>query len=85
VIGHSLGEYVALSVAGVVSAADALFLVGNRAMLMDSMLQPDTYRMLAIQISAAEGRRSLKNVSLLSYEIVCEKWPEFLRLCRSNR
>lgn len=33
VVGHSLGEYAALVVAGVLSAADALFLVGRRAQL----------------------------------------------------
>lgn len=34
VIGHSLGEYAALVAAGVLSVADALFLVGKRAELM---------------------------------------------------
>ena len=48
VIGHSLGEYSALCVAGVLSVADTLFLVGRRAQLMEKNLVPCQYAMLAI-------------------------------------
>jgi acyl transferase domain-containing protein len=35
VIGHNLGEYPAMHVAGVLSASDALYLVGKRAQLLE--------------------------------------------------
>lgn len=34
VIGHSLGEYAAMQVAGVISANDAIFIVGRRAEML---------------------------------------------------
>ena len=48
VIGHSLGEYSALCVAGVLSVSDTLFLVGRRAHLMEQHLTAGEYTMLAI-------------------------------------
>ena len=48
VIGHSLGEYSALCVAGVLSVSDTLFLVGRRAQLMEKQLTAGEYSMLAI-------------------------------------
>lgn len=50
-IGHSLGEYVAATVAGVFSLRDALFLVCNRARLM-SETEPGA--MLSINIPASK-------------------------------
>lgn len=48
VIGHSLGEYSALCIAGVISASDVLYLVGRRAQLMEHRLVSGQYAMLAI-------------------------------------
>jgi iterative type I PKS product template protein len=48
VIGHSLGEYAALCVAGVLSGSDTLYLVGRRAQLMEQKLTAGEYAMLAI-------------------------------------
>ena len=48
VIGHSLGEYSALCVAGVLSVSDTLFLIGRRAQLMEENLTSGQYAMLAI-------------------------------------
>lgn len=48
VVGHSLGEYAALCVAGVLSINDTLFLVGERAKLMEEKLTPHTHAMLAV-------------------------------------
>jgi iterative type I PKS product template protein len=48
VLGHSLGEYSALCVSGVLSVSDALFLVGKRAMLMEETLKAGEYSMLAV-------------------------------------
>ena len=51
VIGHSLGEYAALHTAGVVSASDAIFLVGTRAQLLEERCSVGTHSMLAIKAS----------------------------------
>ncbi|KAK8064116.1 ketoacyl-synt-domain-containing protein [Apiospora saccharicola] len=54
VIGHSLGEYAALCVAGVLSASDAIYLVGRRARLLEEQVQPDTHKMMAVRAPLAE-------------------------------
>ncbi|KAH6629936.1 putative polyketide synthase, partial [Chaetomium sp. MPI-SDFR-AT-0129] len=54
VIGHSLGEYAALQVAGVLSANDAVFLVGRRAQLLEQHAHAGSYRMLAVRASLAQ-------------------------------
>ncbi|EFQ33703.1 beta-ketoacyl synthase domain-containing protein [Colletotrichum graminicola] len=51
VIGHSLGEYAALVVAGVISAADAILLVGKRAELVTSNCREGSHVMLAVRSS----------------------------------
>ncbi|ORY60945.1 beta-ketoacyl synthase domain-containing protein [Pseudomassariella vexata] len=51
VIGHSLGEYAALVVAGVISAADAILLVGKRAELAVSQCEEGSHVMLAVRAS----------------------------------
>ncbi|KAK0648453.1 beta-ketoacyl synthase domain-containing protein [Cercophora newfieldiana] len=51
VIGHSLGEYAALVVAGVISAADAILLVGKRAQLVVSNCEEGSQVMLAVRAS----------------------------------
>jgi iron transport multicopper oxidase len=48
VIGHSLGEYAALYAAGVLSASDTLYLVGQRATLLQSICESSTHGMLAV-------------------------------------
>ncbi|KAL2023150.1 hypothetical protein VTK56DRAFT_3756 [Thermocarpiscus australiensis] len=49
VVGHSLGEYAALEVAGVLSASDAILLVGARAQLLVDKCTAGTHVMLAAQ------------------------------------
>ena len=51
VIGHSLGEYAALVVAGVISAADAILLAGKRAELVVSKCEEGSQVMLAVRAS----------------------------------
>ena len=51
VIGHSLGEYAALNVAGVLSVADTIYLVGVRAQLLEKHCTRGTHAMLAIKAS----------------------------------
>jgi naphtho-gamma-pyrone polyketide synthase len=48
-IGHSLGEYAALYAAGVVTASDAIYLVGKRAQLLSKHCSKGTHAMLAIK------------------------------------
>nr|APX43975.1 polyketide synthase [Pestalotiopsis microspora] len=73
VIGHSLGEYAALYVAGVLSASDAVFLVGYRARLLEQKCQIGSHKMLAVKTSleniekTAEGKK---------YEIACVNGPK---------
>ncbi|KAL2260542.1 hypothetical protein VTK26DRAFT_5418 [Humicola hyalothermophila] len=54
VVGHSLGEYAALEYAGVLSASDAIYLVGARARLLMSHCTPGTHTMLAVRASLKE-------------------------------
>ncbi|RMZ83864.1 hypothetical protein DV737_g1487, partial [Chaetothyriales sp. CBS 132003] len=54
VIGHSLGEYAALVIAGVLSVADALFLVCKRAELMLAACERGSHSMLSVRGASAE-------------------------------
>ncbi|KAK3386514.1 polyketide synthase for naphthopyrone YWA1 [Podospora didyma] len=53
VVGHSLGEYAALCVAGVLSAHDTVFLVGTRARIMQNLCREGTHAMLAVNAPLA--------------------------------
>ncbi|MCJ1478063.1 hypothetical protein MMC13_006738 [Lambiella insularis] len=50
VIGHSLGEYAALNAAGVLSVSDTIFLVGERARLLETKCTAGTHAMLAVKM-----------------------------------
>ncbi|EKG09551.1 hypothetical protein MPH_13401 [Macrophomina phaseolina MS6] len=56
VVGHSLGEYAALVVAGVLDVRDALTLVSRRAQLMMERCERRATGMLAVNASAAAVR-----------------------------
>ncbi|PHH90411.1 hypothetical protein CDD83_3785 [Cordyceps sp. RAO-2017] len=76
VIGHSLGEYTALAIAGVISAADALFLVGRRAQLLEERCTPGSHAMLAVRASESEIAQLLAAAeSQASYEVSCVNSP----------
>ncbi|KAK1511728.1 hypothetical protein CTAM01_00658 [Colletotrichum tamarilloi] len=68
VLGHSLGEYAALHLCGVLSAADAIWLVGKRAGLVQKSCQPDTHRMLAV---LAEEERLTPFLAEYAVEVSC--------------
>ncbi|CCU75801.1 polyketide synthase [Blumeria hordei DH14] len=72
VIGHSLGEYPALVSAGVLSAADAIFLVGKRAEILLETCTPGTHCMLSIRASVETIERLTDK---LPYEIACLNSP----------
>ena len=76
VIGHSLGEYPALCVAGVLSANDMLFLVGKRAELMNQKCTTGTHAMLAVQLPVDSLREiTLESQRHPSCEISCINGP----------
>ena len=81
VIGHSLGEYAALHVAGVISASDMVLLVGRRAELLVRDCTPHTHGMLAVKGSADAIRNTLGNKMT---EIACINGPEETVLCGSG-
>ncbi|KAK4077567.1 hypothetical protein Purlil1_12329 [Purpureocillium lilacinum] len=72
VIGHSLGEYAALNVAGVLSDSATVFLVGTRAALLGSACPSHTHGMLSVRTSG-------DNVALAAggvpFEVACINSP----------
>jgi monodictyphenone polyketide synthase len=73
VMGHSLGEYAALCIAGVLSAGDAVFLVGTRARLLEEKCQTGSHKMLAVKASISQIESTAKDK--LPYEIACINGP----------
>ncbi|KAF2707399.1 polyketide synthase-like protein [Pleomassaria siparia CBS 279.74] len=78
VIGHSLGEYAALHVAGVLSANDMVLLVGRRAQLLEQECSAYTHGMLAVKGSAESIEAALGDKMT---EIACMNGPEETVLC----
>ncbi|KAK3987345.1 hypothetical protein QBC44DRAFT_344021 [Cladorrhinum sp. PSN332] len=72
VLGHSLGEYAALNIAGVLSDTDTIFLVGSRARLLEQKCARDTHAMLVIRGSEREIGTALKG---RKYETACLNSP----------
>ncbi|XXG97472.1 hypothetical protein Hte_003774 [Hypoxylon texense] len=72
VVGHSLGEYAALNVAGVLSDADTVYLVGKRAELLQKKCTRDTHSMLVVKgpVEAIAGALNENQ-----YEIACINSP----------
>ncbi|KIW08531.1 uncharacterized protein PV09_01420 [Verruconis gallopava] len=77
VIGHSLGEYSALCVAGVLSVSDTLYLVGRRARMMEERLVSGEYGMLAVAkgVEAVMQLLNIERNSLLRTQIACVNTP----------
>nr|ALQ32989.1 putative polyketide synthase [Fusarium sp. NRRL 52700] len=74
VIGHSLGEYAALQIAGVLSVNDAIFLCGHRAALLDKKCTAYTHGMVAVKAAADDLRQQIS--SDLKVEIACVNGTE---------
>ncbi|CAI7591626.1 unnamed protein product [Penicillium glandicola] len=72
VVGHSLGEYAALHVAGVLSSTDTVYLVGARAGLLQQKCTQDTHAMLVVKGSADDIAGVLGTAK---YEIACRNSP----------
>lgn len=76
VIGHSLGEFAALAIAGVLSPVDALLIVGKRAEIIQNSLTPSTHAMLVVSLPVLDLHQRLRTVELdRSCEIACENAP----------
>jgi iron transport multicopper oxidase len=71
VMGHSLGEYVALCAAGVLSVYDVLYLIGSRGQLMQSNCAPYTHSMLAIESSCNIVEKVLESEEFSDCTISC--------------
>ncbi|KAL4794482.1 hypothetical protein BDV19DRAFT_188572 [Aspergillus venezuelensis] len=81
VVGHSLGEYAAFHVAGILSASDALFLVGRRAQLLEEKCQVGSHKMLAVRAPLVDIEKALGGKP---YEIACINGPKETVLCGSQ-
>lgn len=73
-IGHSLGEYSALCVSGVLSVSDTIYLVGSRAKLLVEECTAGTHAMLAIQGTVSSITDTLRNTSL-ELNVACINGP----------
>jgi monodictyphenone polyketide synthase len=72
VIGHSLGEYAAMHIAGVVSANDTVYMVGRRAQLLQERCTVGSHNMLAVRASLAQIEEKSGGIS---YTIACVNGP----------
>ena len=75
VIGHSLGEYPALCVAGVLSVSDMIYLVGKRAEMMQETCTAHTHSMLAVHSPVEVVQQVLVAEQFLSCGIACVNSP----------
>lgn len=73
VIGHSLGEYAAMHVAGVLSASDVIYLVGKRAQLLQEKCVIGSHKMMAVSATLDEIEKSAGGKP---YEIACINGPK---------
>lgn len=78
VVGHSLGEYAAMHVAGVLGASDAIYLVGSRARLLQesSECQSESRKMMAVRASVSDIENVIGSPSSQSFEIACINGPK---------
>ncbi|KAL4870596.1 hypothetical protein BDV12DRAFT_207611 [Aspergillus spectabilis] len=74
VIGHSLGEYAALCISGVLSVSDTLYLVHERAVLMEKYCLAGRYGMMAIPLGEGDTQALLREASSIC-EICCINGP----------
>ncbi|EFQ36810.1 beta-ketoacyl synthase domain-containing protein [Colletotrichum graminicola M1.001] len=72
VLGHSLGEYAALNIAGVLSDVDTLYLTGRRAEILERKCARGTHAMLVVMASVEKIAALLKGEA---YEIACINSP----------
>ncbi|KAJ4320237.1 hypothetical protein N0V94_003501 [Neodidymelliopsis sp. IMI 364377] len=81
-IGHSLGIYAALNIAGVLSVSDTLYLVGQRAKLLQERCNRGTHSMLAVKATASHLAEVLAGKR---YEVACVNGPTQVVITGANR
>ncbi len=74
VMGHSLGEYAALNAAGVLSASDTIYLVGERAKLLEEKCLAGSHAMIATKASAQTVMDIIRAIP--EVEIACVNGPQ---------
>ncbi|KAL9079974.1 MAG: hypothetical protein Q9157_001171 [Trypethelium eluteriae] len=72
VIGHSLGEYAAMHVAGVATASDTIFMVGRRAQMLQERCTIGSHTMMAVRASLPQIAESSGGKP---YTIACVNSP----------
>ncbi|KAJ5761815.1 Acyl transferase/acyl hydrolase/lysophospholipase [Penicillium nucicola] len=72
IIGHSLGEYAAMHIAGVVTASDTIFMVGRRAQLLEERCKSGSHNMMAVRASLAQ---IAENAEGKPYTVACINSP----------
>ncbi|KFA54249.1 hypothetical protein S40293_07813 [Stachybotrys chartarum IBT 40293] len=75
VVGHSLGEYAALYTAGVLSASDVVYLVGQRARQLEQKCEAGSYKMVAVRASLEQIQDSLGTCDT-PWETACLNGPK---------
>ena len=69
VIGHSLGEYAALNAAGVLSVSETIYLVGERAKLLEEKCTANSHAMLATKSATSLLKESFADFP--DVEVAC--------------
>lgn len=75
-IGHSLGEYAALCISGVLSVTDTLYLVGKRSLLLQERCKSGAYAMLAVGTSVEQLEPFLSTGQFQSCQVACINSPK---------
>lgn len=81
VLGHSLGEYAAMHIAGILSINDVIYLCGRRAALLEKMCTPDTHGMLVVFGSEKDLRQIITGTRI---EVACLNGPADTVLSGAN-
>lgn len=81
VLGHSLGEYAAMQVAGILSISDAIYACGHRAMLLEQYCTKGSHGMIAVRASVD---KLLDIVTNSPIEISCINGPNDTVLSGAN-
>ncbi|GAM43179.1 hypothetical protein TCE0_047r17773 [Talaromyces pinophilus] len=74
VLGHSLGEYAAMHIAGVVTASDTIFMVGRRAQMLEERCKIGSHAMMAVRASLSQIDEVCAGKSY-KYTIACVNSP----------